>query len=132
MKSGLSLAVRRSCPTAAAASSSSAVILLRLVREAIFTIASHLIFVATLAIGPLSGALAQGNTAVGTADTKPKSALATGADSKAASSAGVNTNTPGATGTTVVPGSNSTVAGDKAATADAKTGGTNTGAGGGK
>lgn len=85
----------------------------------------HFIFAAALAASPLTGALAQGNSpTAGAADTKSS-------DPKPANSAATNSKTPGATGSTVVPGSNSTISGDKAATADAKTGGTNTGSGGG-
>ena len=47
------------------------------------------------------------------------------------SPAATSSTAPGATGQTVVPGNNSTVAGDKAATIDTKTGQTSTGASGG-
>jgi hypothetical protein len=45
------------------------------------------------------------------------------------SAAAKNNTAPGATGRTVVPGSNSTVAGDQSGTSAAKTGQTNTGSG---
>jgi hypothetical protein len=79
-------------------------------------------------------AQAQTNTApVGAADPR---AGQTGSAAVPAPTAPANANnatTPGATGQTVVPGTSSTVAGDKAGTADTKTGGgATTGAGGGK
>ena len=75
---------------------------------------------AVLIASPLCGALAQTSSpAGGVADTKPTNPAA------------MNSHTPGATGTTVVPGSKSTVASDKPATTNTKTGGTSTGSGGG-
>jgi hypothetical protein len=88
---------------------------------------------------PLAGALAQSNptgnlgsnqsttASPGTADNKAASGLNT-ADVNAKPpippAGAMNSTTPGATGTTVVPGSTSTVAGDKANTAESKTGAT--------
>jgi hypothetical protein len=72
-----------------------------------------------LAAGPMAAADAQSTVgpSVG-ADNRKESA-----DVKAGSApAAHSSNTPGATGKTVVPGSNSTVAGDKSATSETKTG----------
>jgi hypothetical protein len=60
---------------------------------------------------------------MGTADVKP------GVNSPKPSAAAESKTAPGATGRTVVPGSNSTVAGDQSGTSAAKTGQTNTGSG---
>lgn len=82
-----------------------------------------LAFAAFLATSPLCGAMAQQTTSP-----------TVGADSGKGSNAvkkGAAPNMPGGTGTTVVPGSNSTVAGDRTATADAKTGSNGTGSSGG-
>jgi hypothetical protein len=73
-----------------------------------------------IAVAPVANALAQGTTgpAVGAANTKESSDIKAGAAGKSATSK----TTPGATGRTVVPGSNSTVADDKSGTAEARTG----------
>lgn len=68
----------------------------------------NIIFAAVLAISPLTGALAQGTGAGST----------TGAATKDSS----NPNQAGATGSTVVPGSNSSAAGDDKATTETKQG----------
>ena len=60
---------------------------------------------------------------MGTADVKP------GVNAPTPSAAAKDNMVPGATGKTVVPGSNSTVSGDQTGTAAAKTGQTNTGSG---
>jgi hypothetical protein len=69
-----------------------------------------------------------------TADT-PTSTLHSG-DAKAVpampNSAAQNPHVPGATGQAVVPGTNSTVAGDRPATANSKTGGAGSSSGSGK
>jgi hypothetical protein len=52
-----------------------------------------------------------------------------GVNSPKPSAAAESKTAPGATGRTVVPGSNSTVAGDQSGTSAAKTGQTNTGSG---
>jgi hypothetical protein len=73
----------------------------------------HLLPVALLALTPLTGALAQGTGPNAKADnTKEITANKEGSS---------DTMKPGATGKTVVPGSNSTVAGDSNSTANAKT-----------
>jgi hypothetical protein len=75
----------------------------------------HLLPVALLALAPLTGALAQGTGPNVKADsTKETTAIREGSS---------DTTKLGATGRTVVPGSNSTVAGDSKSTANAKTGG---------
>jgi hypothetical protein len=62
----------------------------------------------------------------GTADSKPLSGMNTGGSSPSGavnqSSAAMNSNTPGGTGTTVVPGSTSSQSGSAAGTAETKTG----------
>lgn len=60
---------------------------------------------------------------MGTADVKP------GVNAPMPSAAAKDNMAPGATGTTVVPGSNSTVSGDKTGTSAGKTGQTTTGSG---
>lgn len=73
------------------------------------------------------------DTAAGTsADKMQKPVGAVPSGAAAPKSAGMANDgaTPGATGTTVVPGSNSTVSGDKTGTTAAKTGQTNGGGGG--
>jgi hypothetical protein len=78
---------------------------------------NYLILSAALAAAPIASVVAQSNgPAVGATETKP-------ADPKP----GATTSTPGAT---VPPGSNSTLAGDKAATAEKKTGSTGSDGGG--
>jgi hypothetical protein len=62
----------------------------------------------------------------GTADSKPARGMNTGDAGSAPvarSNAATNSNAPGGTGTTVVPGSNSSQAGSAAGTAEMKTGG---------
>lgn len=81
----------------------------------------YIAFAAVLAAVPLTVALAQtASPPAGAGDTK---------EDRAARDGSV-TDKPGATGRTVVPGSNSTIAKDKPATADTKTGTTGSGAGG--
>jgi hypothetical protein len=76
----------------------------------------YVAFSALLAASPLCGAMAQQTTspAVGAGNTKEDTAVKNG----------MAMNNAGETGRTAVPGSHSTVAGDKPATADTKTGGT--------
>ena len=84
-----------------------------------------------------TGNLGSNNSATATpptADT-PSSGLHTGdanAIPPAPSAAAQNPHVPGATGQTVVPGTTSTVAGDRPATGNAKTGGANPSDGSGK
>jgi hypothetical protein len=81
----------------------------------------YVAFAAFLAAGPLTVALAQtASPPAGAGDTK---------EDRAARDGSV-TDQPGATGKTVVPGSNSTIAKDKPATAETRTGTTGSGAGG--
>jgi len=106
-----------------------------------------LILAASLFAIPVVGALAQGSTtnnyganrsetaAPGTADSKAASGLST-ADSQSGSAAAPSSSAKsprvdGATGRTVVPGSNSSVASDRSATGLGKTDQATTGAGGG-
>ena len=73
----------------------------------------YFIFATALAISPL-GALAQTQTpAVGAGDTKENATV------KSATAA--NPHSPGSTGSTIVPGSTSTVSSDKPATTEQKT-----------
>ena len=96
---------------------------------------------AALAVAPVAAAVAQSNptgnlgsnqsvtAAPGTADNKAASGMNTAgvnAMPAVSSAAAVNSATPGGTGKTVVPGSNSSVAGDRAGTAATKTGTTST------
>ena len=76
----------------------------------------YVVSAALLAAYPLCGALAQQTTtpAVGAGNTKEDTAVRQG----------MAMNKPGETGRTVVPGSNSSVSGDKSATAETKTGST--------
>ena len=76
----------------------------------------YVVSAALLAAYPLCGAMAQQTTspAVGAGNTKEDTAVRKG----------MAMNNPGDTGRTVVPGSHSSVAGDRAATADTKTGST--------
>jgi hypothetical protein len=68
---------------------------------------------------PAASALAQSSNAGGNYSTQPT----TGSSSMTTQPhSAMNTAKPGATGKTVVPGSNSTVAGDTSATATAKAG----------
>jgi hypothetical protein len=77
----------------------------------------HLTCAALLAVAPMAAMAQTTGPSVG-ADNQ-KEAF----DTKAGSGAKANTSTaPGATGKTVVPGSNSTVAGDKSATEEQKKG----------
>jgi hypothetical protein len=86
--------------------------------------ARYLLPATMLVLAPLTGALAQGTGPNAKADdTKEITANKEGSS---------DTTKPGATGRTVVPGSNSTVAGDQKSTTDAKTGGTGGTAGGSK
>jgi len=97
----------------------------------------YLILAASLAAVPAAGALAQTNptgnlgsnksvtAAPGTADNKAASGLDSGdANAKLPRPALVarDRSAPGSTGSTVVPGSSSTVSGNRAATAEQKTG----------
>jgi hypothetical protein len=83
-----------------------------------------LFFAAAFAVVPLAKAPAQGQSpTTGATDSKA-------ADTKPANSAALNRNNSGGTGSTVVPGSNSSISGDNAGTADAKTGGRDTGSSG--
>jgi hypothetical protein len=78
--------------------------------------ARYLLPAVFLALAPLTGAIAQGTGPNIKADnTKETTAIKEGSS---------NTTKAGATGRTVVPGSNSTVAGDSKSTANEKTGGT--------
>ena len=81
--------------------------------------ATHLLTAALLAVAPITGALAQGTGPNVKADS-PK-------ESTAIKEGSGDATKPGATGKTVVPGTNSTVAGDSKATAETKTGGTSGG-----
>jgi hypothetical protein len=77
----------------------------------------NFLFVGVLAVSPIAAAFAQGTGPNMKADAS-KEATAT-KDGSA-----TNPNQPGATGSTLVPGSNSTVAGDKGGTQLSKTGDT--------
>jgi hypothetical protein len=86
---------------------------------------SHLACAAVLAVSQIAGALAQGNLAPSVGADNQKEAADIKAGSGAHSTTGTaarSPTTPGGTGQTVVPGSNSTVAGDRASTAEARTG----------
>ena len=84
----------------------------------------HQIALATLlAVGPIAGALAQTTGPSIGANSQKDAGVRAGSDA-------TSSTTPGATGKTVVPGSNSTVAGDRSGTAETKTGGVAGGAGG--
>ncbi len=78
-----------------------------------------------LACGPLTAAFAQGGTSP---DLKADSSSEANSVKRGAAT---NPHKPGATGSTVVPGNNSTVAGDRAATGKAQSG-SGGGGGGGK
>lgn len=115
-----------------------------------FRYARPLVFAAALSAAPFVVAQAQQNNpagnlgsnrsmtaAPGTADSQAASGMHT-ADTKGHSNAygGASMNktsprTPGATGTTVVPGNNSTVASDAKSSYQQKTAGSQTGSGGG-
>jgi hypothetical protein len=86
--------------------------------------ARYLLPAALLVLAPLTGALAQGTVP----NAKADSTNGITANKQGQS----DTTKPGATGRTVVPGSNSTVAGDRKSTTDAKTGGPGGAAGGSK
>jgi hypothetical protein len=75
--------------------------------------------VASLIALPLVGAVAQQNNKASNSTTN------------GTSSAAQNPNVPGATGRTIVPGDRSTIASDKPATVENKTGAVSTGANGG-
>lgn len=74
-----------------------------------------------------AAAFAQANSPVGSGRVSPE----TYATSPSAPAADANPNTPGATGTALVPGDASTIAGDRNATAEERTGLTPAGNGGG-
>ncbi len=77
----------------------------------------NILFAAILALTPLAGAVAQGTTSPG---------MKAGSSSEASemkNGSAANPRQPGATGTTVVPGNHSTIAGDAKATASRKSGG---------
>jgi hypothetical protein len=77
------------------------------------------VLVASLIALPVVGAVAQqNNQQADSASNRP-------------SSAAQNPNTPGATGRTIVPGDRSTIAADRPATAETKTGVVSTGSAGG-
>jgi hypothetical protein len=78
--------------------------------------ARSLLPAALLALIPLTGAIAQ--------STGPNIKADSRKEATSIKEGSGETTKPGATGRTVVPGSNSTVAGDSKSTADAKTGGT--------
>ena len=70
---------------------------------------------ALLAVGPMAGALAQTTGPSIGANSHKDADIRAGSDT-------TSSNTPGATGKTVVPGSNSTVSGDRSGTAETKSG----------
>lgn len=74
----------------------------------------YLAIAAALAVSPLATAFAQGTGPNTKADTAESTAIKKGA--------AANPHQPGATGSTVVTGDKSTVAGDHKATAEQKTG----------
>ena len=77
---------------------------------------TYQIAIATLlAVAPVAGALAQTTGPLIGADSHKEADIKAGSDA-------TSSNTPGATGKTVVPGSNSTISGDKAGTAETKSG----------
>lgn len=77
----------------------------------------RIVVAAMLTVSPLTAALAQGGTGPDLkADSKTEA-------NSVKNGAATDTRTPGATGSTVVPGNHSSVAGDNAATARAKSGG---------
>jgi hypothetical protein len=67
-----------------------------------------LLLAATLLAVPMGAAMAQGGTGTTNSATSPSTSTTT---NKYGSSAATNPNVPGATGRTVVPGSNSSMAG---------------------
>ncbi len=76
----------------------------------------YIIFAATLIATPLAAAIAQSTTSPTTKADSP-------AESKAMKNgSATNPNQAGATGTTIVPGDKSSVAGDQKGTAEQKTG----------
>lgn len=88
-----------------------------------------LLLAATLLAVPMGASMAQGTGASNSAASSPSASTTT---NQSGSSAATNPNVPGATGRTVVPGSNSSMAGSGRVHPDPNKASTSAGADGGK